>query len=285
VCLCRWSGVDHIYLTDNNSGQGEELLRQLASEFPASFLTLRTELAKHAQLKSYAWCAEEHRVKYNWMGFFDLDEFLVLHDSYAHLLLPCLRSHIVECSRNVETGCNSMPSPLQPPPLSAAVPPPPAPAPAPSGAKKSCLKHRPRTQACSTAPSATTAGAVAPMLWRAQRLRARGAWAVRVFISFAAAAGHCLLLYTAASSVLCSSSSRWEWHSQHCRCILGLAVWLSLPHITCKNTAWQVQAGLAQLPGCIQAPGSVVCALDMGRPQRTCHPPRDRRRAALLYSL
>jgi hypothetical protein len=67
-----------VYLTDNNSRDGERIMVQLGSEFSKTFLTLRSELSPHSQLKVYAWCAEEKRSQHNWMAFLDLDEFLVL---------------------------------------------------------------------------------------------------------------------------------------------------------------------------------------------------------------
>lgn len=76
---CRWMGVNHIFLTDNNSEGGKAMVEQLKLEFPPSFLTLQVEELEHAQMKHYAWCAEEQRDKYNWMGFFDLDEFLYVN--------------------------------------------------------------------------------------------------------------------------------------------------------------------------------------------------------------
>ena len=72
-------GVSHVFLTDNNSQGGKDMVEKLKSEFQPSFLTLQVEEMEHAQMKHYAWCAEEQRGKYNWMGFFDLDEFLYVN--------------------------------------------------------------------------------------------------------------------------------------------------------------------------------------------------------------
>ena len=82
---CRWLGVDHIFLTDNNSTGGQEARERLAAAFPSSFLSLHSEMEARAQLKVYAWCAEEHRASYNWMAFIDVDEFIVLRGRYAPL--------------------------------------------------------------------------------------------------------------------------------------------------------------------------------------------------------
>ena len=71
--------MDHVFLTDNDSEDGDWLISVLAREFAPSFLTLRQEDTPKSQLKVYAWCAEEQRAKYNWLAFFDLDE--VMHSA------------------------------------------------------------------------------------------------------------------------------------------------------------------------------------------------------------
>lgn len=78
--------MDHVFLTDNGSGDGALMLEQLAAMFPADFLTLRTDKYEHAQLKTYAWCVEEHRHRFNWMAFLDMDEFLIVQSGCA---APC----------------------------------------------------------------------------------------------------------------------------------------------------------------------------------------------------
>lgn len=75
--------MDHVFLTDNNSTNAEDTIATLTAAFPSDFLTVREERMPKAQLKAYAWCAEEHRLSYNWMGFFDLDEYLVLRGDHA----------------------------------------------------------------------------------------------------------------------------------------------------------------------------------------------------------
>eukprot|EP00892_Ulva_mutabilis_P011734 jgi/Ulvmu1/8933/UM005_0024.1 len=93
ITYYRWLGVEHIFLTDNLSDDGDQLLAQLKELFPPEFLTLRTEGYERAQLKTYAWCVEEHRHRFNWMAFLDMDEFLVVQngtkikdfmDAYKH---------------------------------------------------------------------------------------------------------------------------------------------------------------------------------------------------------
>ena len=79
----RWLGVEHVFLIDNDSRDGPAMIEQLDSEFDSSFLTLRSELMPHAQMKAYAWCAEEQRAHYNWLIFADLDEFLAVQTRCA----------------------------------------------------------------------------------------------------------------------------------------------------------------------------------------------------------
>jgi hypothetical protein len=75
--------VDHVFLTDNNSKDAKGIITTLTTTFPSEFLTIIEERRPKAQLKAYAWCAEEQRMHYNWIAFFDMDEFLVLRGNDA----------------------------------------------------------------------------------------------------------------------------------------------------------------------------------------------------------
>lgn len=81
--------MEHIFLTDNLSDDAGVLLADLANMFPPELLTLRTEKYERAQLKTYAWCIEQHRHRFNWMAFIDMDEYLVVQSGCA----PALLSH------------------------------------------------------------------------------------------------------------------------------------------------------------------------------------------------
>ena len=94
--MCRWLGADHVFLADNDSADSEWITETLASESSASFLSVRRELAPKAQLKAYAWCAEEQRHRFNWIAFFDLDEFLVLRPPNDGGDAPALKSFLDE---------------------------------------------------------------------------------------------------------------------------------------------------------------------------------------------
>ena len=81
LSACRWLGVDHVFLTDNSSKNFAELQQHISSSFDSTFVTLRSEQRAKAQLKVYAWCAETQRQHFNYIAFFDLDEYLVLRES------------------------------------------------------------------------------------------------------------------------------------------------------------------------------------------------------------
>jgi hypothetical protein len=87
LCRFRWLGVDHIFLTDNNSTSSEADRLFLSDNFPESFLTVHSESEPRGQLKVYAWCAEEHRRSFNWAAFLDIDEFIVLRGECAPSLV------------------------------------------------------------------------------------------------------------------------------------------------------------------------------------------------------
>lgn len=55
-------------------------MEQLEKDFPETFLTMRVDEAERTQMKTYAWCVEEQRTHFNWIAFFDIDEFLVIRD-------------------------------------------------------------------------------------------------------------------------------------------------------------------------------------------------------------
>lgn len=75
---CRWLGVDHVFLFDNASSDRGAQVARLRAAFPGAWLTVRVELQQYGQLKSFAWCIEEQRANFNWLAFFDLDEYLLI---------------------------------------------------------------------------------------------------------------------------------------------------------------------------------------------------------------
>ena len=79
--VCRWLGVDKVLLTEND--ETPTLERDLADFIESGFLDYRLDPRPHAQQLVYDDCITEHRDQYNWMAFFDLDEFLVVRDECA----------------------------------------------------------------------------------------------------------------------------------------------------------------------------------------------------------
>jgi hypothetical protein len=80
--VCRWLGVDRVFLTENAPEPGMELVGSPALEtfIEDGFLQLESEPKPYAQIKAYRKCIQEQRQNYNWIAFFDMDEFLVVRE-------------------------------------------------------------------------------------------------------------------------------------------------------------------------------------------------------------
>jgi hypothetical protein len=93
LVLCRWLGIDRIFLTENAATPGTELVGSPAIQNFTSngFLQLESEPRPQAQLKVYAKCIRELRPKYNWIAFFDLDEFMAVRDKCVSLADAAVR--------------------------------------------------------------------------------------------------------------------------------------------------------------------------------------------------
>jgi hypothetical protein len=76
--VCRWLGIDHIYLAENSEPAPEGMLPALQEFIDDGFITFRTAPKPEFQHSIYHDCMKEHRHKHNWMTFIDLDEFIVL---------------------------------------------------------------------------------------------------------------------------------------------------------------------------------------------------------------
>ena len=81
--LLRWLGVDHVYLTENNSAH--PIKEAIADFVKGGFVTYRTESTPFAQIMVYKWCFNQHRKSHNWMAFFDADEYLMIRDKCVPL--------------------------------------------------------------------------------------------------------------------------------------------------------------------------------------------------------
>ena len=71
----RMIGVDHFYMYDNNSSDGfEEVLAPYQEE---GLITLIPWSRQHAQVDGYEDCIRQFQDESDWIGFIDVDEFLV----------------------------------------------------------------------------------------------------------------------------------------------------------------------------------------------------------------
>lgn len=75
----QWLGVDHVFLTENSDAPAT-MEPALADFIAAGFVTFTVEPRAHAQLFVFSECIKRHRGEYNWLAFFDLDEFLTVRE-------------------------------------------------------------------------------------------------------------------------------------------------------------------------------------------------------------
>jgi hypothetical protein len=87
--LCRWLGVDRIFLTENAPEPGRALaeMPDLKKFTRNGFLKLDSDQRAHAQLATYSKCIKKLKPRFDWIAFFDLDEFLVVRDQCASVPL------------------------------------------------------------------------------------------------------------------------------------------------------------------------------------------------------
>ena len=72
-------GYNKIFLYDNNDINGEKFEDVIRKEVNEGFVSIINYRGyKRCQLQSYMNCYEKNNFKYNWLSFFDLDEFLEL---------------------------------------------------------------------------------------------------------------------------------------------------------------------------------------------------------------
>jgi hypothetical protein len=86
--------VDRVFLTENAPEPGTELVNSPALDkfVKEGFLKLGSEPKPYAQTKVYGQCICEQRLNFNWIAFFDMDEFLVVRECAAfafHLPQGC----------------------------------------------------------------------------------------------------------------------------------------------------------------------------------------------------
>ncbi|MBO4230718.1 MAG: glycosyltransferase family 92 protein, partial [Bacteroidales bacterium] len=68
-------GVDHFYMYDNNSSDGYENV--IESYLNEGLITLIKWPKEHAQVEGYEDCIRRFQTESDWIGFIDVDEFLV----------------------------------------------------------------------------------------------------------------------------------------------------------------------------------------------------------------
>ena len=76
-------GYDHIYLYDNNDINDEKIEDVIQEYLSNNYVTLidyRGYRGKreNPQMDAYYDCYEKHSMEYDWLSFFDLDEYLIL---------------------------------------------------------------------------------------------------------------------------------------------------------------------------------------------------------------
>ena len=70
-------GFDKIFLYDNNDVDGERFEASIGEYIDCGFVeTIDCRGKKAAQMSSYNHCYEKHGAEYDWIAFFDIDEFL-----------------------------------------------------------------------------------------------------------------------------------------------------------------------------------------------------------------
>jgi hypothetical protein len=75
---CRWLGIDHVHLWENDSAQ--PIKAGLQEFIDSGFLTYATHSGDAQQGPVYRICDALYRHKYNWLMYIDADEFLVQRD-------------------------------------------------------------------------------------------------------------------------------------------------------------------------------------------------------------
>lgn len=79
-------GFDHIFIYDNNDYDGENPEDVISDYVDSGFVSIIQKYKGvqniNIQSQVYNECFEEHKWEYDWMAFFDADEFLMLDDKY-----------------------------------------------------------------------------------------------------------------------------------------------------------------------------------------------------------
>lgn len=76
-------GVEHFYLYNNNSS--DNCLEVLKPYIEKGFVTLTDWPKNQAQLEAYEDCIEKYSRDTNWIGFIDIDEFIMLREDISNI--------------------------------------------------------------------------------------------------------------------------------------------------------------------------------------------------------
>lgn len=80
--LCRWIGVDHVLLHDNNEDGGQQA-EDFSDFIQEGFVSYFTVGGEAQQIPVYQRCVNVSGVEYSWIAAIDIDEFIVIEDSTA----------------------------------------------------------------------------------------------------------------------------------------------------------------------------------------------------------
>ena len=76
-------GYNHVFIYDNNNLDEEKFSDVLQEEINEGYVTIidfRGKRDNRSQSDAYSDCYQKNKYKYNWLSFFDFDEFLELHE-------------------------------------------------------------------------------------------------------------------------------------------------------------------------------------------------------------
>jgi hypothetical protein len=87
--LCRWIGVEKVYLLENVDTPTQEVLEQLDDFITDGFVEYSHFGKNVYQLMFYKECLDDHHHLHNWMAFIDLDEYIIIKDECVLMLAGC----------------------------------------------------------------------------------------------------------------------------------------------------------------------------------------------------
>ena len=77
-------GFDNICLYDNNDVNGEKFTSVINKYIKSGFVIVKNKRGvKNAQIKCYTECYQQYHKKYDWIAFFDIDEFLHIDNNLS----------------------------------------------------------------------------------------------------------------------------------------------------------------------------------------------------------